>query len=275
MQRFTVIASAVAILVLAGCSERRAQVHISQLSNPNREVRQQASLALVEMGGAAVEPLIASARSGSDSLVYISAQILGRIGSRRAIPFLRQLARRANPFVRREAVVALGQTGYRGLVPGLSDILATDRDALVRAAAAQSLANLRDTLAVSPLLEALQDTAALVRQRALASLQHLWSPRVEQASVRCLRDADETVRFIAAQMLGTRRAGRARDALCAALSDSSACVRTEAARALGLLGDTTAVESLVELMRRRDGPDQQAARQALQALTGMDYVVVE
>ncbi len=236
----------------------------------------QASRELVEMGPAAVEPLIAgAAASGSDSLEYISAQILGRIGSRRAIPFLRQLTGRGNPFVRREAVTALGQTGDGGLIPLLSNILQSDPETEVRASAAKSLGNFRDTTAVQPLVRALRDTSAEVRRHALASLHYLWTADAERAAIDCLQDPDETVRFIAAQMMGTHRTGKARDALCIALHDTSLWVRTEAARSLGLLGDSTTVENLEALLRLEGGPDHDAALQALRVITGMDYVLVE
>ena len=249
-----IAASILSILFLICCGERRAQVHVSRLSDPSRETRIQASGKLVEMGAAAVEPLIAGASaSGSDSLEYISAQILGRIGSRRAIPFLRQLARRTNPFVRREAVTALGQTGDGGLVPLLSDILQGDPETEVRASAAKSLGNLRDTTAVQPLADALQDTSAEVRRHALASLHYLWTADAERAAIGSLKDSDETVRFIAAQMMGTHRTVKARDALCIALLDTSLWVRTEAARSLGLLGDSTTVGNLVALLRPDGG----------------------
>ena len=264
-----------AAVLLVGCAEQRAQSYIPFLSSPDHEVRQQASLALIEMGDAAVAPVVASLDSASDSLAYIGAQILGRIGSSRAIFRLRELAQRDNPYVRREAVTALGQTGHRPLVPVLADFLAVDDDTAVRVAAAKSLATLRDTLAVPPLLAALRDTAAGVRQQSLISLQHLWSPRVEAAVRRSLRDPDETVRFIAAQMLGTHRAKESYLALSGALSDTSIWVRVEAARALGQLGDTAAVEDLVKLLKRGDGPDSEAARRALLVLTDVDYVVVD
>ena len=271
-----IVASTFSILVLTCCGERRAQVHVSRLSDPSRETRIQASGKLVEMGAAAVEPLIAGASaSGSDSLEYISAQILGRIGSRRAIPFLRQLTRRDNPFVRREAVTALGQTGDGGLIPLLADILQSDSDTGVRASAAKSLGNFRDTTAVQPLVRVLQDTPAEVRRHALASLHFLWTADAERAAIGCLQDSDETVRFIAAQMLGTHRTVKARDALCIALLDTSLWVRTEAARSLGVLGDSTTVENLVALLRPEGGPDHDAARHALRVITGMDYVLVE
>lgn len=215
----------------------------------------QASRELVGIGSAAVEPLIAgAAASGSDSLEYISAQILGRIGSRRAIPFLRQLARRENPFVRQEAVTALGQTGDGGLIPLLADILQSDPETEVRASAAKGLGNFRDTTAVQPLVLALRDNSARVRRRALASLHYLWTSDAERAAIGCLQDSDETVRFIAAQMMGTHRTVKARDALCNALLDTSLWVRTEAARSLGVLGDSTTVENLVALLRPEGGP---------------------
>ncbi|MBT4504277.1 MAG: HEAT repeat domain-containing protein [Gemmatimonadetes bacterium] len=262
-------------LLLSGCSERRASSYIPLLTDPDPKVRLDASYALIELEGAAVEPLIAHATGGSDSLLYISSQILGRIGNRRAVPFLRQTAGNANPSVRKEAVVAMGQMGDQSLVPPLANFLAEDPESQIRVAAAESLANLRDTLAVPHLVTALRDTVPLVRQRALASLQYLWTQKAEKAVLNALEDPDETVRFIAAQMLGVHRTSSARDPLCASLLDTSQWVRAEAARALGILGDTTVVENLVHLLEDRDGPDHDAARQALHTLTGMDYVVVE
>jgi HEAT repeat protein len=76
-------------------------------------------------------------------------------------------------------------------------------------------------------------------------------------------------------MLGTHRARESRLALTTALTDTSIWVRSEAARALGQLGDMAAVEGLVKLLKRRDGADNEAARQALLVLTGLDHVVVE
>ena len=265
----------VCIFALLGCGERRALDHIAALSHPDAKVRQDASYALIELGRHSVEPLIASAASASASLKYISAQILGRIGDRSAIPFLRQLIQSSNISIRQEAVVALGQMGDQGLIPSLVEVLAKDSASQIRAAAAEGLGNLRDTLAVPPLVRALQDTVPLVRQRILTALHRLWTHQAEQAALSLLRDPDETIRFIAAQTLGVHRTSRARDPLGTALLDSSVWVRTEAARSLGLLGDTTAVELLVRLLKTRQGPDSQAARQALKALTGLDYEVVD
>ena len=92
------IVSLGAALLLLGCAERQAESSIPFLSSPDREVRLQASLALIELGDAAVGPLVASLDTARTSLAYIGAQILGRIGSSRAIPCLRELAQRDNTY---------------------------------------------------------------------------------------------------------------------------------------------------------------------------------
>jgi len=262
-------------IALSGCSGKEIEDYIADLSHPEKKVRLQASYGLVISGAAAVEPLLRHAASGSDSLQFISAQILGRIGDKRGIPLLRQFARGPNDFVRREAVLSLGKMGDLGIGPFLLVALAGDKAAEVRSAAAQSLGNLRDTLAVLPLVQALEDPAPLVRQQAVAALHRLWTPRAEAAIVGTLQDRDETVRYIAVQSLGKHRVRSALDFLRTALRDTSIWVRTEAARALGGLGDTSAVEDLVRLLKQQDGPDHQAARAALQEITGLDYVVVQ
>lgn len=260
-------------LVLCGCAEKRAEYYIDYLSDPDRQVRLEASRNLVQFGDSAVEPLIRRATGGSDSLLYIAAQILGQIGDRRAVPFLKEHIHAPNRYVREQAVRALGQLDDPRLVPTLEQVLTGDPVADVRGAAAWSMGNLRDTTAIAPLVQALTDTAALVRQQALAAVQYLWTPAAESATIAALRDPDPTVRYIAAQMLGHHRIRPALDELCLTLLDHSIGVRTESARALGLIGDTTAVGPLERLLAESDGPDHDAAKEALRLLTGLEYVV--
>ena len=181
------------LLFLTQCGEHRANRCIAALSDSRGEVRRQASYELVTIGAPAVEPLIAAAAQGTDSLRYISAQILGRIGDRRSVPLLQELAEYPNPFVRREAVLALGKMGNRDLIPFLGRALIGDSAGSVRAAAAQSLANFRDTSAVSLLLPGLADSAVVVRQQAMVSLYRLWTPAAEQGVIKALGDPDETI----------------------------------------------------------------------------------
>jgi HEAT repeat protein len=260
-------------LVFCGCTEERAEYYIDYLSDSDRQVRLEASRNLVQFGGSTVEPLIKRATGGSDSLLYIAAQILGQIGDQRAAPFLKELIHAPNRYVREQAVRALGQLDDPRLIPTLEQVLTIDPVTDVRGAAAWSMGNLRDTTAVAPLIQALTDTAALVRQHALAAVQYLWTPAAESATIAALRDPNPTVRYIAAQMLGHHRTIPALNELCLTLLDDSIGVRTESARALGLIGDTTAVGPLERLLAERDGPDHDAAKEALRLLTGLEYVV--
>ena len=256
------------LAVLAGCGADDVGSAIEDLSHPRRETRLKASFTLIRHGGAAVEPLIDCATTGSDSLQYISAQLLGTIGDPRALPVLKMLAQDSNEHVRRAALVALGSMANREIVDYLAVTLLHDALPDLRAAAAEGLGDSGDTLAVPALVHALEDTASPVRKQAVVALHRLWTPQSESAIARVLvEDGEETVRFIAAQSLGQHRAVSARDPLRAALRDSSIWVRAEAARSLGALGDVRVIEDLDLLLQRRQGADYDAAREALQMLS--------
>ena len=266
-----------AVAVLAGCRTDDVESAITDLSNPKSRIRLRAAYALVRHDSSAVEPLIQCASTGSDSLQYISAQLLGEIGDPRARQVLKVLAGDANEHVRRAAVVALGSMADRETVEYLTVTLSQDTLPDLRAAAAQSLGESGDTLAVPALVHALADTVASVRKQAVVALHRLWTPLAQDALVRVLvQDSEEIVRFVAAQSLGQRRAVPARDALRGALRDSSVWVRAEAARSLGMLGDATAIEDLTLLLERRgDGPDHDAAREALHKLNSPNVAATE
>jgi len=172
---------------LFSCAAHQAEYYIDQLADPRRQVRLDASYALVQLGGVAVEPLISCATTGRDSLRYIAVQILGQIGDPRATPFLKELLSDDNRYVREQAVRALGQLDNPGLHAALASVLAADSVAEVRGAAAWSLGNLRDTTAVPSLVRALADTVPSVRRQALAALQFLWTPAAEAAALAALR----------------------------------------------------------------------------------------
>jgi HEAT repeat protein len=263
----------VAVLALSSCGERHAESYVAGLSDNDRQIRLEASISLIKLGGAAVQPVIEHATVGSDSLRYISAQILGQIGDRRAAPFLESLLEEPNAYVRAQGVRALGQLADPGQIPNLQQALVDDPVAEVRAEAAWSLGNLRNTTAVTALIEAMQDSSQLVRKGVLSALQYLWTPAAETTVIAALGDGSETVRYVAAQLLGFHRSAPALDPLCRALGDSSLWVRVESARALGAIGDTAVVARLERLFADREGPDHDAAAEALRQLTGLEYAI--
>lgn len=272
MRKFA-LTSLFASLTLCGCAEQQAEHYIEQLSDPHSQVRLDASYALVQLGAPAVEPLISDVTGNTDSLQYIAAQILGQIGDHRANPFLKELTRDDNRYVREQAVRALGQLDDSRINPTLEEILALEQVPEVRRAAAWSLGNLRDTTAVPALIRALDDSATSVRQQALAAMQFLWTPAAETATITALRGGDGNVRYIAAQLLGHHRTNLALSELFLALKDNNIWVRAESARALGRIGDSTAIAPLERLFSTREGPDHKAAKEALQLLTGINYAV--
>ncbi|MEE2659862.1 MAG: HEAT repeat domain-containing protein [Candidatus Latescibacterota bacterium] len=264
------------VVALIGCAEHRAEEHVARLGDTDRRVRLDASYELVQLGSSSVEPILRAAQNGSDRLQYVSVQILGRIGDARAIPFLRDRASASNIHIRREAVIALGMMGEPGLLAPLAGILIADGDRGVRSAAARGISNFLDTTAVPSLISALRDREPEVRREALSSLNRLWTVAAEIAVIAALReDEDETVRYIAAQALGHHQATLALEALkTATLEDSSTWVRVEAVRALGNIGDPRVTPELERVLRSYDGQEQEAAVEALQQLTGVDYVVI-
>ena len=211
--------------------------------------------------------------SGSDTLRYIGAQVLGRIGAPRSAPLLLELSRDANTYVRKEAIIALGKIHIPSLRDTLQDILQRENEVELRASAIEGLVALRDTLVVGALQTALTDTSALVRQSAIAALNKVWLTSSGPFVLNAMRYPDEKVRFIATQIAAIRPIPDALRPLRQSLEDTSPWVRAEAARGLAQLADTTAVDALVGLLKRSDGPDAEAAHKALLDLTGIDYVV--
>lgn len=260
-------------LGLSGCAEQEVETNIRRLSDPDSQIRMEATLNLIGYEDATVLPLIASATAGGDSLQYIAAQILGQIGDARAGDLLCELNQSNNIYVRREALLALGKLGDKSHIPLLLQMLKIDKASSIRSAAAQSLGILRDSTSIPDLIKAFDDEDALVRRRVLAALHYQWTSTVEVIAIRALTDPDQQIRYIAAQMLGMHRAPKALVALCLALRDSSIWVRAEAANALSNLGDTSAVGDLERLFKNSEGADHQAASKALRALTGIEYLI--
>ena len=258
--------------LLSGC-DQHLDARIADLADPSSEVRRKAAYELVNEGDSAVDPLLLALASGSDTLRYIGAQVLGRIGAPRSAPLLLELSRDANTYVRKEAIIALGKIHIPSLRDTLQDILQRENEVELRASAIEGLVALRDTLVVGALQTALTDTSALVRQSAIAALNKIWLTSSGPFVLNAMRDPDEKIRFIATQIAAIRPIPDALRPLPQSLEDTSPWVRAEAARGLAQLADTTAVDALVGLLKRSDGPDAEAAHKALLDLTGIDYVV--
>lgn len=246
---------------------------IKDLTHSTSEKRRKAGYRLVDQGDQAVPPLLEAMEMGSDTLRYIGAQILGRIGSPRAEKMLLNLSRDENLHVQREAILSLSKIHVPALIDTIEQILSTSPHSELRAAAAESIASFRDTSASESLVIALKDTAALVRQSAIASINRIWTKGSIEGVLLSMEDDDEKVRYIATQIASIRRLGTARSKLREALYDPSPWIRIEAIRGVLALSDTTAVEGLIDILKYGEGEEVTAAQDALRSLTGIDYVI--
>jgi HEAT repeat protein len=177
------------------------------------------SYSLIEIGTAAVEPLIAALQDHNllEGQRGVAAKALGHIRDTRATFPLIAALRDQSGNVRKEAAWSLGHPVYHQAVDPLITVLLTDQDRDVRAAAAQALGEMKDGRAVEPLVKSLQDQ-------------------------------DRDVRVATVQALGEMKDGRAVEPLTAALQDQDRDVRVAAVQALREIKDGRAVEPLLKAM---------------------------
>jgi len=135
--------------------------------------------------------------------------------------------------------------------------------AALRARAARILGQLREPLALRPLIDTLRDPDDWVRAGAATALGNLLDPTATEPLIACLRDAHPSVRAAAAEALGRLRDLTAAEPVLPLLQDIQASVRAAAARALGHIGDSITIEPLIGLL---DDPDRDVRVASIQAL---------
>jgi HEAT repeat protein len=125
------------------------------LGHKDKEVKEQAVTALVEMRETAVEPVIKLL--DKENLYGSAMEVLGKIGGAAVVPLLATLNnKKANSFVPERAVLVLGKIRDTRAVEHLIATL-KDTNHLLRRYAAESLGLIGDTRAVEPLIAALSD----------------------------------------------------------------------------------------------------------------------
>lgn len=213
---------------------------------------------------------------------------VAKIGGPRAVDALITLFNDTMMEVQHEAVLAMasmGSTPVSRLIPCLKDerwrvreqtaktlghikdpqavdaliIACRDRDGAVKSAAAEALGRIGDPRAIPALIKLFKDTSKIVRETAGTALVYIGEPAVG-GLIESLKDPHFVVRCHAARALGGMtsdyQTGRAwvRDsrvvyALIEALKDPDRAVREDATIALGIIGDSRAVDGLIEAMK--------------------------
>ena len=210
----------------------------------------------------AVEPLISSLRDGSAELRRIASESLGNLGdSRAAEPLLELLLESytqdpADASLKRAISTALTKLGESSVDPLL--LALKDIDETVRRRATMVLGQMWQI----PELIDLCDSEVEIRRRAAVSLGELGDARTLSPLLAVLRDSDEKVRHNAIASLGR---------ICQIpeliqLGNDSALLRQKAAVALGGLGDKRTVQPLVAALRDSNRKVRKCAARALRKL---------
>ena len=133
-----------------------------------------------------------------------------------------------------------------------------------RAAAARTLGEKRTALAVSDLIEKLDDPSSDVREEAVLALGRIGSTEAVDALLQKLNDPNADLAPQIARALREAPTPRSVEALVRKLEDPDRETRSESARTLGAIGDRRAVPSLLGLLASsRDAKVVSASSEAL------------
>lgn len=154
---------------------------IEQLGSDDEVIRVQAGEMLLQMGGAAVRPLIEALQKSRHPARHLIVSTLGYLGDKRAVEPLIQALNDKDKLVRLHAALALGKLkdkrAIQPLIHSLFDEMPpvgtdplTNEPLTVRAAAAQALGELQAKEAVTALKVSLKDPNLSVRRAAIQAL---------------------------------------------------------------------------------------------------------
>jgi HEAT repeat protein len=178
------IPSAAAVKKVVGCTSAHGDNHHASDKNA-------ALLAAADPKVDNLESWLQALKSPDSVRRATAAEALGRTGNTSAAPVLVIALRDSDADVAREAATSLGSLGSAVAVEPLIAVL-NNRDGyfhcVVRAAASQSLGQLRDVRAVPPLLDAINDPIAEVSAEAIRALAALADPRGIPALLQVVRN---------------------------------------------------------------------------------------
>ena len=256
-------------------------------------VRQQAAIALGQMGDAAVSLLLEMANSSTPTTREAAIEALGATNSSRAVERVIEALSDSNTNVRSAAVRALGDSSSEGAVPHLLALLRDESGDLraqagvslarlgpialpglisalrdgkpyVRQLAASALGDIGSREAVAPLIDLVSSDQSGARPEAIEALGKIGDPAAIAPILSVLRTASVAARKKAIVALARFRDPRVIDALTAALMDQNEDVRRSAAAGLGDVGDERVVARLERLADNDSSSDVRAA--AVQAI---------
>ena len=247
--------------------------------------RQKAAWALVNIGDEAVDALVEALETGEFSdLRYKAAWVLGKIGNSRAVePLGNALLSDTDYVVREWCAAALEAISDPAAIPYLVQAIKEDSSKDVRLRAFIALRGLRATEAFLSLLNAPEpenrgmaitalaklncqdaidkiiyfcdDEDAEVRRRCAGFMGEFCSQESLQCLAKSLKDSQPEVRTEALKSLGRIKGEQACHLALSSLEDEDEAVRLNAVTALGEIGNSIALDRLVEVMFGQDEPE--------------------
>lgn len=197
----------------------------------DRKFRIDAIEVLEELGDRSAVPALARAlRQWGDPQAVTALLRLGGREAQDAV--IRQVNDEVHEAAAERAAVWLGEEGITRAMPALRQAVEQAESTYLVSAAAESLAQLGDTLTGPDMVEWLGHQRPDRRRRAAAALGSLGDENAAGPLVAALRDPDKEVRREAAQSLGWVGDQAAVPALTAAVDDIDEGVREAAGRAL-------------------------------------------
>ncbi|MCA0458424.1 MAG: HEAT repeat domain-containing protein [Chloroflexi bacterium] len=149
---------------------------VEALNDPTEKIRFDAAMALVKIGGEAVDALLEALYTGNARVRSQVVSVLAWLQDDEALDALTDALHDINPQVRGQAALALGWMGKHSAVNALVGAL-YDSEATVRMQAAVSLGWIGDSRAVDGLLDLLSDKDDWVPYSAADALGHLGDIR--------------------------------------------------------------------------------------------------
>jgi HEAT repeat protein len=211
-------------------------------------VRDRAREALVRIGAAAVEALIAALTDDGNTVSNSAAEVLVGIGRPAVEPLIGALT--DHDGTPRDAVETLLRRIGEPAIGPLTAALKV-KDGSARGAAAHALAGISEARVVEALIVTLKDQDSKVRTEGVHALAGISDARVVEALIAALKDEDSKVRSAAAYELTCAADERAVEPLIAALRDKDRHVRATAAMVLRKLTDPRAIGPLAAALTDR------------------------
>ena len=217
----------------------------------------------------AVQPLLEALRFDDISPADISAGLL-EMGEAAVDPLIFTLRNNENSEIRSQVTILLKDLHAPLAIPALIEMLEREKDATARNAMVYALGEFRDARAIEPLIAIVSDTDPALREEAVRSLgqigEEIESPRIIDALAARLGDEDWGTWQSAAEMLirlNAPQKAEAERALITDLESENVEIQLGAAWSLVAVGDERALEPLVKLLYH---PEARIAAYAAQGL---------